>query len=336
MNADQICFKEINASNNKRKSGNSVYRDGIDTLLEEYTDEQKISVLSKMQSYIEEKKEILTEFRKKQGIKHPRNTLNELDGNEWAFFTKTVLKTSYPSEFGHKLRKSHYANKPPLLMKHLIEFCTKSGEIVLDPFSGVGGTLLGASLCRRKAIGIEINEEWINIYEKVCRAEGIEKQQTILGDCLEKMVEMVENGRTFDAIITDPPYSPALKKTLCDGKYGWSSRKTNFDSFSTDKADFRNSESFDEYYEKMEKAGELMFNVLKRNGYLMVMIRDSYQNGEYIPASFYVGERLKKIGFVLKGIKLWYQTGAPVRPYGYPYSYVPNIVHHSILILKKK
>ncbi|MFQ5799234.1 MAG: DNA methyltransferase, partial [Bacteroidota bacterium] len=92
----------------------------------------------------------------KKGKYHPKNTLNDLAGNEWLFFTKTVLRTSYPSEFGHKLRRKHYANKPPALMREMIEFFTKRGQTVLDPFAGVGGTLLGASLCGRKTTGVEL------------------------------------------------------------------------------------------------------------------------------------------------------------------------------------
>ena len=270
------------------------------------------------------------------GSIHPNNKLNELRGNEWLYFTKTVLRTSYPSEYGHKLRKKHYANKPPTLMKHIIEFFTKPDQTLLDPFAGVGGTLIGASLCNRNAIGIEINKKWIDIYHKVCEMEGIKKQEMIHGDCLEVGSKFRNQGREFDSIITDPPYSPPLEKTLCDGKYGWARRKTDFDSFSDDPRDFRNSKSFEEYYSKMEKAGELMYDLLKSKKYLVMMIRDSYQDGRYIPASFHVSERMQNVEFVFKGIKIWHQTGAPVRPYGYPFSYVPNIVHHSILIFKKE
>ena len=78
--------------------------------------------------------------------KHPRNTLNELSGDEWLFFTKSVLSTAYPSDFGHRLRKAHGANKPPQLMQDLIEFFTPAGGRVLDPFAGVGGTLIGGAI----------------------------------------------------------------------------------------------------------------------------------------------------------------------------------------------
>ncbi|MFX1298564.1 MAG: DNA methyltransferase [Promethearchaeota archaeon] len=271
----------------------------------------------------------------KQNSIHPKNKLNELKGNEWLYFTKTVLRTSYPSEYGHKLRKNHYANKPPQLMEYLIEFFTKSRETILDPFAGVGGTLIGASLCTRKAVGIEINQEWVDIYSKVCDLHGIKKQKMILGDCLDVMAQFRDESIEFDAIITDPPYSPALEKTLCDGKYGWARRQSNFDTFSENPKDFRNTESFDAYYDKMDEAGELMSKIIKAGKYLVVMIRDSYQDKHYIPASFHVATRLEKF-FTFKGVKIWHQTGAPVRPYGYPFSYVPNIVHHDILIFKKE
>ncbi|MHA1276467.1 MAG: DNA methyltransferase [Candidatus Helarchaeota archaeon] len=266
---------------------------------------------------------------------HPKNKLNELKGNEWLYFTKTVLRTSFPSKYGHQLRKKHYANKPPQLMKYIIEFFTKSNEVVLDPFAGVGGTLIGASLCGRKALGIEINPEWVNIYHQVCETQNIPPQKMIQGNCLEEMLHLRDNSKKFDAIITDPPYSPALEKTLCDGKYGWARRTSNFESFSENPKDFRNSESFSTYFEKIEEAAVLISELLKEKGYLIMMLRDSYQNQRYIPTSFLVASRLEKY-FTLKGVKIWHQTGAPVRPYGYPFSYVPNIVHHDILIFKKE
>ncbi len=266
---------------------------------------------------------------------HRNNRLNDLAGNEWSFFTKTVVQTSYPSEIGHELRKRHYANKPPTLMRQMIEFFTKRGQSVLDPFAGVGGTLLGASLCDRRATGIELEERWIEIYLEVCRQEGIGPQEIICGDSLEVMPRLIDQGRRFDAIITDPPYSPALRKTMCDGKYGWANRRSRFDSFSSSPQDFRNVGTFDAFYDRMQEAAQLFWPLLKENGYAAVMIRDSYQDGEYIPASFHVAERFRAEGFRFKGIRIWYQTGAPVRPYGYPYAYVPNIVHHTILVFRK-
>src|SRR4051794_41751459 len=108
---------------------------------------------------------------------HPANTLNELPGEEWLYFTKSLLSTAYPSELGHDLRRGHGANKPPRLMARLIEFFTKSGELVLDPFAGVGGTLLGAAIARgpRRAIGIELAPRWADVYREVVAAALAER-----------------------------------------------------------------------------------------------------------------------------------------------------------------
>ena len=106
-------------------------------------------------------------------------------------------------------------------------------------------------------------------------------------------------------------------------------------SFSAAPSDLRNSASFDEFYDRMETVAGHLLQLLKPDRYAAVIIRNSYQDGEYIPASFWVAERFRKVGFQFKGLKIWYQTGAPVRPYGYPFSYVPNIVHHNILIFRR-
>ena len=108
---------------------------------------------------------------------HPANTLNELPGEEWLYFTKSLLTTAYPSELGHVARKAHGANKPPRLMARLIEFFSRTGDLVLDPFAGVGGTLLGAAIARgpRRAIGIELEPRWAAIYEGVVRDLSAER-----------------------------------------------------------------------------------------------------------------------------------------------------------------
>src|SRR6478672_11850981 len=108
---------------------------------------------------------------------HPNNTLNELPGEEWLYFTKSLLTTAYPSELGHAARRAHGANKPPRLMARLIEFFSRTGEVVLDPFAGVGGTLLGAAIARgpRQAIGIELDQRWATIYDSVIQDLSAER-----------------------------------------------------------------------------------------------------------------------------------------------------------------
>ncbi len=265
------------------------------------------------------------------------NKLNELTGAQWLWFTKSVLRTSYPSILGHDLRKSQGGNKPPQLMQELIEFFTKPGEFVLDPFAGAGGTALGAFLANRDSINIELNPASINIYHQVCEQEDIRKHEFIEGDCREILPIMKTD--TFDFIATDPPYSPELTQTMsgqANQTYLRQNRKSSYITYSEDPRDFSKLEDFESYFEEMSEVGRELLRVLKPNRYMAMILRDAYQNSRYIPTSSIIADRYSKIGWILKGEKIWYATGSRIRPYGYPNAFVPNIVHQVILIFRKE
>ncbi|MGE5620447.1 MAG: TRM11 family SAM-dependent methyltransferase [Sphingomonadaceae bacterium] len=270
---------------------------------------------------------------------HPRNRLNDLSGEEWLYFTKSVITTAFPSEHGHALRKAHGANKPPQLMKLLIEFFTKAGERVLDPFAGVGGTLIGAALCcpPRECTGIEINGRWIEVYRRVVeQSQGaLEGYPVIQGDSLAELARL--ENESFDFIATDPPYNLHLERTMCDGRYDevFANRRTDYDMRSDDPRDLANLDSYESYLDAMERVFVQCRRVLKAGRYMAVIVRNAYQKGEYIFTHADLARRAKAAGFVPKGEKVWYQAGTRLRPYGYPYGYVPNIVHQHIVILQR-
>ena len=57
----------------------------------------------------------------------------------------------------------HDTEKPVELMKILVENSTQKGDIVLDPFVGVGATALACIESERNYIGIELDENYFNI-----------------------------------------------------------------------------------------------------------------------------------------------------------------------------
>lgn len=277
----------------------------------------------------------------KTGEEHPRNRLNHLSGEEWLYFTKTVMTTAYPSTLAHDLRREHGANKPPQLMQELVEFFTKGDGIVLDPFAGVGGTLLGAAICDppRRAVGIEINPRWIEIYHQVLQQHPeLLPGEIHLGDCRKVMAGMEDNS--FDFIVTDPPYNLQLKRTMCKGNDSvYSNRHTLYNMLSQEEGDIANSKSYEDFLAAMGEVFTQCFRLLKPGKYMVVILRNAYQEGKYIFTHADLAAAAAKInggrGFVPKGEKIWYQAGSRLRPYGYPFAYVPNIVHQYILILQK-
>lgn len=269
---------------------------------------------------------------------HPRNRLNDLSGAEWLWFTKSVLRTTYPSILGHHLRKRQGGNKPPQLMEELITFFTKHGQQVLDPFGGAGGTALGAYLAGRDSISIEINPVSIEIYHAVCREEMIVPHPFIQGDCRQVLRSFAPDS--IDFIATDPPYSPELKKTMSTAgaslRYGRTNRRSGYISYSDDSRDLSKCTTFDAFFEALDEVGHELLRVLRPRRYMVMILRDAYQDGEYIQTSALVAQRFSAMGWTFKGQKIWYNTGSRIRPYGYPSAFVPNIVHQNILIFRKE
>ena len=294
---------------------------------------------------------------------HPRNTLNELTGEEWLYFTKSVWTTAYPSELGHALRKQHGANKPPRLMARLIEFFTRTGELVLDPFAGVGGTLLGAAIARgpRRAIGIELSARWAAVYDDVVASALAERDgagpalaelatqdpggarrfdpsgcSMRIGDALA-VLPSLETG-SVDFVATDPPYNVQLPMTMSGGALAasFANRRTDYAMVTDDPADLANLGDYPAFLDRMTDAFAELHRVLRPRRYAVLIVRDAYQDGRYLFTAADLAARASAVGFVPKGDIVWYQAGTRLRPYGYPNGFVPNIAHQHLVVLRKE
>jgi DNA modification methylase len=218
-------------------------------------------------------------------------------------------------------------------MKDLIEFFTKKGEKVLDPMCGVGGTLIGCALAQRKGMGIELNKEWINIYGQVSKDAGIKRFKVTAGDALETLDSLPE--ASFDFVVIDPPYRENVRwdRTMCNETYA--TRIANVpERYSTSEKDFGNIMSYSQFLAKILLLSRKIKKILKKEKYFVVFCKDEYQNEEFHEKSSSMAEIIKKAGFQWKGKITWYQAGAKLRPYGVPYSYVPNITDQKILVFK--
>ncbi len=294
---------------------------------------------------------------------HPRNQLNELTGEEWLYFTKSLWTTAYPSELGHDARRAHGANKPPRLMARLIEFFTKPGELVLDPFAGVGGTLLGAAVARgpRRAIGFELSRRWAEIYAEVVAAaaaaddlpglqladlgtqdpggpRGFDPSgcELRVGDARQLLRELP--AASVDFVATDPPYNVQLPMTMSGGTLAtaFANRRTDYAMVTDDPADLANAASYPAFLDAMTDVLAQVRRVLVPGRYAALIVRDAYQDGRYVFTGADLAARGASVGLVPKGDVIWYQAGTRLRPYGYPNVFVPNIAHQHILVLRRE
>ncbi len=308
------------------------------------------------------KVELFDELGNSRGYFDLRNQLNFLTGKEWLFSTKSVLPKSFPPSFQHKLRNEHGGQKPPELCQEIIETFTKGGDIVLDPFCGVGGTMIACTLAGREGIGIEINQSWIEVYKKVCNREGITSQKVIHGDSRMILSNFSDKGdvskndkgksnkenlaqkfdQMVDFILTDIPYwnmdsvekSKGTYKKVGEEAKGVFSDKSKLSRF---------NEGENEHYQTKEEWKELLREVflgcythLKNRGYCAIFIGNMYNNNRYHFLTHDVVQIMDEIGYIPKGEIIWYDVAKKLHLYGINYSWIPSQVHQSILVFRKE
>jgi len=99
---------------------------------------------------------------KSKGAKH---TFNYKLGQQHNVFTYPICmgKERVKDEEGKTL---HPTQKPIKLIEKLILYSSNEGDLVVDPFCGVGTTCVAAKKNKRNFIGIEIEEKFINAANK--------------------------------------------------------------------------------------------------------------------------------------------------------------------------
>jgi len=283
-----------------------------------------------------EKRELVDERGQSRGFYSERNRVNELTGREWVFWTRSVITKPYPPDMQHQLRSRHGGQKPPGLCADLIRAFTKSGETILDPFMGVGGVLLGASLAGRKAVGIDIDERWIEIYYQVCAKENVERQEAVAADAAQALGDM--KGRMFDCVFTDVPYWRMDKAARSRGTFkrvGEAARPARASKLSAFSAAEYATKA--DWLAHMAQVFALAAGLLKPQGYLLTFIGDMYRDNQYHCLSAELAQVIAALpGMVWKANIVWYDVSKKLHLYGYQYSYIPSMIHQNVLVFRNE
>ena len=268
-----------------------------------------------------------------------RERLNDLTEEEWAEFLAPVIDTLYPTageaSLAHHIRKKHPSPKPPQLMRRIIEFFTKRGGWVLDPFMGAGSTLLACSMAGRHGVGLDLSSEYLELYRAASEALNLELQPVYPGDarCLEKILG--DKGYRFDLVLTDPPYGDMLSRR----RTGERKKAGNDDPtpFTDDRHDLGNM-ARDAFYEALQEVVVQSLKFLKVKGYVVLFCKDLQPTEEHhnmIHADV-VNHLMRIPNLRFRGYKIWYDKSLNLYPFGYPYAYVSNQLHQFILIFRKE
>ena len=262
------------------------------------------------------------------------NRLNDLDGKAWtkstcSWFIFNALQSDLKEERNFLAEtEEHPATFSPTMIENFIKFFTKEGMTVLDPFTGIGSTLVAAKRTKRNGFGIELNKKYFDI----ALARTPEFRNQIFNRSCEDVLSI--GLPEIDFCISSPPYWDVLNRSTKDFKT-IRNRKGLDSTYSDKDEDLGNIENYDEFVSRLCNIYEDIYKVLRKDAYVVIILKNVKKDGVLYPLAWDVAKKLSEI-YVLKDEKIWIQDKIGLAPYGYPYSWVSNILHHYCLIFQKK
>lgn len=276
------------------------------------------------------------ELENKPGRYDERNTLNDLDGRSWLLLTKSFWESETS-----QIDKSAYSHPAPFMVRDiekLISLFTKKGMTVLDPFVGSGTTIIAANNLGRSCIGIDLNEEYKEMY--LGRTKDIDVQPTsryIVGD---SNIELDNLDIEVDYIVTSPPYHNILRNKSKgtrnnNGKNYRMSARDGVEYYSESPNDLGNFEKYADFLNAFKEIMAKAYLKLRNKKYATVVISDFTIEKKEVCVQSDIVRLMQEIGFEFVGTTVLLQTVKPLYPFGYPYAYKINHHHQNLISFRK-
>ena len=277
----------------------------------------------------------------KGGTVDPRNTLNALTSTEWLSESVSVwnqrgLGANHPEAAIERLHPAPFSYTD---VSRLIKMFSKPGDVVLDPFAGVGSTLKASALEGRNGIGFEIYPDFADLIAKRLSTEvpadvlAQTTQEVWQGDS-RILAHKLEPG-SVDFIVTSPPYWSILNKKADHKQKQTREAHGLVTNYGDDERDLGNIDDYEEFIEVLADTLAASGESLKSKRYMAIIVGDFRHGSRYYMFHADIARAMEARGYVLQAMNVLYQRHKRVFPYGYPYAYVPNVHHQNIVILRK-
>ena len=263
-----------------------------------------------------------------------RNKINDMTGKEWtkfscSWFIFNALASDLKEERAITMDSQlHPATFSPTMVSEFIRFFTKEGQTVLDPFAGIGSTLVAAKRTGRIGYGIELNPKYFDVMKK--RVPEF-KDNIFCADCRDVNTLGLPK---IDYSISSPPYWDVLNRST-DGFKSEREEKGLDVHYSDEKQDLGNINDYDAFLQEVCSVYLKLYDLLSDGAYITIIVKNVKKGGQLYPLAWDMARFLGK-KYVLKDEKIWIQDKIGLSPYGYPNSWASNILHHYCLILRKE
>ncbi len=277
-----------------------------------------------------------------ENTKRPKRTVssrkaNDLDGKTWLKNSISIWSNIYKTPEETALK--HPAMFPTQLVSRLIESFTRSDQtVVLDPFCGIGSTVLAAEMMGKLGIGLDISAGYIT---KAQRRPPLNPglfnatDETMTGE--RRFIEADANNllqhvdpASVDFVVTSPPYWDILLQSR-------SADYKEIRNYGDSESDLGRIADYQEFLNALGMVFSNVLTVLKPGCYCCVVVMDLRKGSNFFPLHADLAARMQEIGFLFDDLIIWDRKHEynNLRPLGHPSVFRINKVHEYILIFQK-
>jgi len=246
----------------------------------------------------------------------PENHINCLTPKEWVKGQVAIWEFAYEKR-DVRDKNIHPAVFPIGLPKKTIELFTHKGELVLDPFVGIGTTLIAASDTCRNAVGFDIKKEYLDYAKKRLSQMKINTfskdsaQQLLINDDARNIPEYFEEN-TISLVLTSPPYANMLNRQRRNKSVRAGDRNNEhygkIQQYSNDPRDLGILPS-KVFAKELANIYAGILPLLKPRAHSVININDPWLDdvryGKREPLHAYIIEEMQKVGYELRNVLIW-------------------------------
>ena len=278
-----------------------------------------------------------TASRRSNRQRNPTKRANDLDGASWTRHSISIWGDIRKSPEEASLK--HPAMFPAQLAARLIQcFTTKDDPVVLDPFVGIGSTVLAAEALGKTGIGLDVSQEYVK--KALARPSTREmsgptdmeapqgERRIYLADA-DNLLDYVA-PESVDLVVTSPPYwDILLQARTADYK--------NLRHYGDSEQDLGKIRSYEAFLDALASVFEKVHKVLRPGKYCCVVVMDLRKKDRFYPLHADLATRMQDIGYIFDDMIIWDRRHEynHLRPLGYPAVFRINKVHEYILIFRK-
>ncbi|ELB04583.1 MULTISPECIES: DNA methyltransferase [Enterococcus] len=268
----------------------------------------------------------MLQYKYKRTCKCNKNYLSCISAKDWMKAQIGVWSFNYESR-DIRDKNLHPATFPISMASKLITLFSHEGELVIDPFSGAGTTLLAAQDLNRNAVGFDINKKYCEVAEtRISQLSFEDAEQHVVNADAREVSQYIEPN-TVKLVITSPPYANLLNRKRKNKSRRGDKRKNNqydkVEQYSQNKNDL-GILSKEDYEIEIENIFSNIKPLLTEKAHVIINITDAWIEGHREPLHISVIKAMQNAGYEFRNTIIWDRRNIvnQIGIFGWPSSYI--------------